>query len=101
MKKDNYVITGTRHEAALYMAWEYGIKIAVREMRKLKHYGGHYKHLYIIPSFGRPLRLLRDAKQQIAHMSAVISWQHGRLGQGVSIGYVGTHKIKDLVSIQQ
>ncbi len=90
MKKDNYIIIGTRSEAAIYMAWEYGIAVAIEKLKTLKRHSGS---LYIIPVPG-PLRFsTRELVPKMTRIIEIVAHYRGKLGKSPMATFVQARRI--------
>ena len=76
VSSDTYTITLSRKDAALYLAWEYGIHQAHAILTTLPTAGR-----VALPATFVPLTTLRLARRWAARISEVVAWQHGRLGR--------------------
>ena len=78
-----YKIYGTRKAAALYLAYEWGIKSAIRRLNNLKRTDSG---LLIIEQ----ARLKRDAVATMARVQFIAAYQQGRLKQRLGDGHALT-----------
>jgi len=78
-----YKIYGTRKTAALYLAYTWGIKSAIRRLRNLKRADNG---LLIIEQ----ARLKRDAVATVARVQFIVAYQQGRLKQRLGDGHALT-----------
>ena len=80
---NQYKIYGTRKTAALYLAYEFGIRFAVRRLARLERTrnGG-----YILAQE----KLKRDALKTVAKVQFIVAYQQGRLKQRLGDGHALT-----------
>ena len=76
----NYKIYGTRKTAALYLAYQFGIKLAVCRLRNLKRADNG---LLIIEQ----VKLKRDAIKILTRVQFIVAYQQGRLKQRLGDGH--------------
>lgn len=75
-----YGVTATRRSLALYLAWEYGIHLAVKMLREAP------KRFGTIAYF----KTRREAEEFKNGLRLIVNWQRGRLGLNPNDGGIFT-----------
>lgn len=92
MRTPQYQLLTDRSTLALYLAWELGVRLAVRHLRKpnLLSLGGRY----IIPLAHNQTRLHREAVSAAKRISNAAAYLEGKIGYPLKAHEITIERIK-------